>query len=183
MVPNVDQDLIAEIRRSRGQSTQPSVKEEPKDKKKNSTNKQSDAYEVFLRKYHNLDQKIIEGLNTRDILYYFREVAKEEGYKYVISNFQKDMAIIKRMRSNYSIHEVLAIIEFVFRSDQDYLDKSTLSPGIISSSWCNTLHTDSQLWLDDKYIPKSKKKKKLKLSKHEWTESIDVEESGVGEWK
>ena len=128
----------------------------------------STPYDSFLRKYNDLENTI-DDLGTRDLVYYFREIAEEKGYKYTVSNIKKDMAIMKRLRENYSNREICGMIEFLYESDQDYLDKNRLSPNLLASSWVNTIYADMQLWVDDKYIPRSvQTKKKKNIKQREW---------------
>ena len=122
-------------------------------------------------------------MSTRELLYYFREKAQESGYKYVIANIKKDMAVMKRARENYENRDICAMIEFLYTSDQDYLDKETLSPNLLTSAWVNTIYYDTQKWLDDEYVPKSKKTKHN--SKREWQGKTPRSEESVtkiGEW-
>ena len=128
----------------------------------------SSPYDSFIRKYNDLEETI-DKLGTRDLVYYFREIAQEKGYKYTVSNIKKDMAIMKRLKTNYSNREICGMIEFLYESDQDYLDKSRLSPNLLASSWVNTIYADMKLWVDDKYVPRSvQTKKKKNIKQREW---------------
>lgn len=166
VIPKNTKSILTEFRMSRGQSEAP-PKQTPtpptRHRKGSST-----PYDSFLRKYSDLENTI-DSLGTRDLVYYFREIAEEKGYKYVISNIKKDMAIMKRLRTNYSNREICGMIEFLYESDQDYLDKNRLSPNLLASSWVNTIYADMQLWVDDKYIPRSvQTKKKKNIKQREW---------------
>ena len=134
--------ILSEFRESRGQVEQP-----PKQTPTPPTRQRrgsSTPYESFLRKYNDLENTI-DDLGTRDLVYYFREIAQEKGYKYVISNMKKDMAIMKRLRTNYDNREICGMIEFLYESEQDYLDKNRLSPNLLASSWVNTIYADMKL--------------------------------------
>lgn len=164
MIPNNMKQVMSEFRESRGQTTRPPVKSEaPTRKRKTLT-----PYDTFLRKYADLENTI-DDLGTRDLVYYFREIAGESGYRYTIANMQKDMAIMKRLRSNYSNREICGMIEFLYTSDQDYLRKGDLSPNLLASQWVNTIFADMQLWVNDEYVPKKAKKS---LKTHEWDKSV-----------
>ena len=157
--------MLSEFRASRGQCNEPSKPTAPTRQRKTSS---SSPYESFIRKYNDLENTI-DKLGTRDLVYYFREIAQEKGYKYTISNIKKDMAIMKRLKANYENREICGMIEFLYESDQDYLDKNRLSPNILASSWVNTIYADMQLWVDDKYIPRSvQSKKKKAVKQREW---------------
>ena len=78
-----------------------------------------------MRKYADLENQI-DNFGTRDLVYFFREVAEESGYKYVVANMKKDMAIMKRLKEHYTIREICGMIEFLYTSEQDYLEKDFL---------------------------------------------------------
>ena len=170
--------LVSEFRESRGQSQEPPKKSEPPKKKKNSG---GSYYDSFLRKYDNLENTI-DSLGTRGLVYYFREIAGEQGYKYVISNIKKDMSIMKRLRNNFSNREICGMIEFLYLSEQDYLDKSRLSINILGSNWINTIYADMKLWVEDKYIPRGvQEKRKKSVKDREWNKDVsNTEDVSIG---
>ena len=168
MIPKNTKAILSEFRMSRKQIEEP-VKYEPPTRQRKT---QSTPYESFMKKYSDLENTI-DKMGTRDLVYYFREIAEEKGYKYTISNIKKDMAIMKRLRANYSNREICGMIEFLYESDQDYLDKSRLSPNILASTWVNTIYADMQLWVEDKYIPRSvQAKKKKSIKQREWDKDV-----------
>ncbi len=167
--------LYDEFREFRGQSTEAPKKDVPKKK----TNGYS-PYDSFLRKYASLSD-YIDGFGTRDLVYYFREISEENGFKYVISNIKKDMAIMKRLRDNYTNREICGMIEFLYESDQDYLQKDRLSPNVLASQWVNTIYADMKLWVEDAYVPHSVKKvSKRSKSQHEWDNSVMNNDTKIG---
>lgn len=166
--------IVAEFRERRGQ-IQEASKQTPIPPTR--TRREKTPYESFLGRFSDFESNV-EKFGTRDLVYYFREIAENNGYKYVISNIKKDMAIMKRLRENYSNVEICGMIEFLYASDQDYLSKDRLSPNLLASQWVNTIYADMQLWVNDEYTPKSKQKH----SKKEWTAPIDNNNSSIGEW-
>ena len=170
MIPKNTKSVLTEFRLSRCQSEKPSLPTPtPPNRNKRGC---STPYECFLNKYNNLEETV-DKLGTRDLVYYFREISEECGYKYVISNIKKDMAIMKRLRSNYSNREICGMIEFLYESDQDYLEKDRLSPNLLASQWVNTIYADMKLWVDDKYIPRSvKTKRKNNTKTKEWDKDV-----------
>lgn len=170
MIPKNTKSVISEFRESRGQVTQPpKVTPAPPSRKKQTA---STPYEGFLRRYNDLENSI-DSMGTRDLVYYFREIAEEQGFKYVISNIKKDMAIMKRLKTNYSNREICVMIEFLYESDQDYLEKDRLSPNLLASQWVNTIYADMQLWVKDKYVPRSvQSKKKNNVRQREWDKDV-----------
>lgn len=141
-------------------------------------NRGASPYDSFKYKYEHLEE-FIDKFGTRDFVYYFKEVSEECGHRYTVSNIKKDMAIFKRLRDNYDSREICGMIEFLFRSEQDYLDKNRLSPNLLASQWVNTIYADTQLWLDDKYYPNSTKKKQ---KQREWSESKN-DDVKIGGWE
>lgn len=136
------------------------------------------SYESFLEKYNNLEENI-GSFKTFDFMFFFREKAKESGVKYVIASQQRDAAIFKKMQGNYSPEYICLMIEFLFQSEQNYLDKGLLQPTVLVSSWCNKIYHDSLLWVEDKYFPEQKKKSPLE--KREWSSDSD-NSTKIGEW-
>lgn len=164
MVVRNSKELINSIRQKRGQVSEPP-------KQVSSSVRQSKGlspYNSFLKKYGDLENHI-DNLGTRDLVYYFREVSEESGYKYMIANIKKDMAIMKRLKETYTPREICGMIEFLFTSNQDYLSKDGLGINILGSSWVNTIYADMKLWVDDKYVPRSAKKT---LKTHEWDKGV-----------
>lgn len=187
----MNNDLLAEFRNIRKQvEEKPIVKAtDKKSKNKQSfsrgyTNKpkSSDPYTRFKDKYDYLESTI-DTFTTQDLMYYFREKALENGVRYVISNIKKDMAVFKKLQANYSIIEICIMIEFIFCSNQNYLDISRTQPTVLLSSWCNTIFIDSQLWVNDEYEPKTQKTtKKQSIKKREWQGDTTKEKVTIGDW-
>lgn len=170
MLPKNTKSILKDFRKLRCQWEEPPKQTTQPTRQKKATS--SSPYDSFLRKYSDLENTI-DKLGTRDLVYYFREIAEECGFKYTISNIKKDMAIMKRLRANYENREICGMIEFLYESDQDYLDKSRLSPNLLASSWVNTIYADMKLWVDDKYIPRSVQTKKAKnIKQREWDKDV-----------
>lgn len=155
--------------------TPPKEKSAPKKKR----NVSSDKYQSFLNKYWDLENSI-ETFNAQDLMYFFREKANENGVKYVIANMKRDLGIFKRLQANYTNQEICLMVEFMFCSEQDYLDRSRLQPTILVSSYCNTIYQDALLWLDDEYTPKTQYKRKSTKDR-EWG-SPKSNKATIGEW-
>ena len=179
MVRKNIQLLRSEFREDRGQTTAPpKIETAPPSRERRKTRT---PYEGFLVKYKDLENRI-DDLGTRDLVYYFREVAQDSGYHYTIANIKKDMAIMKRLQENYSVREICGMIEFLYESEQDYLQKDRLSPNLLASQWVNTIYADMQLWVEDKYVPNSvQQKKKLRVKQREWDSSeTNSADSNIG---
>lgn len=146
-------------------------------------NKSNDPYTNFLDKYNDLENSI-DDFKTQDLMYFFREKAKESNVKYVIANRGRDMGVFKKLQENYTPREICLMIEFIFNSDQNYLDKGITQPTVLISSWCNTVYRDSLLWVEDKYEPIEKKStRKEQIKSREWKRKVEGEKSTIGEWE
>lgn len=136
-------------------------------------------YQAYLTKY---EKGAIDKFSTRDIMFFFRDTANDNGVKYVVANAKVDMRNFKVAKDRgYSTEDILAMIEFLFTSGQKYLDKQNIHPGILLTGWCNKIYQDTQLWLDDKFDP-NMTFSKTKLNR-EWTDTNTNIKSNVGEWE
>ena len=143
----------------------------------------SDPYSSFLDKYSHLSETV-DDFKTQDLMYFFREKARENGVKYVIANMKRDMGIFKKLQENYTPREICLMIEFIFCSNQNYLDITITQPTVLASSWCNTIYRDSLLWADDQYEPVERKPTKREhIQKREWQREVIGEKTTIGEWE
>lgn len=151
-------------------------------KEKVSANKRrnvsSDKYSEFLKKYDDL-ANTVDSFSTYDLMYFFREKAREAGIKYVIANMKRDMGIFKRLQSNYEPREICLMIEFIFFSEQNYINKDITQPTILASGWCNKIYRDSLLWANDEYVPEKIKHKPLR----EYDGNREVTDAKIGDWE
>lgn len=166
-------DLLNNFRAMRNQ-----IIVEPKDiGKKKSTKAKQSSYEKFMVKYNNLENTI-STFRPLDLLFFFREKAGEANVRYVISNQARDCGVFKILLDRYDPEEICLMIEFLFLSEQDYLDKTRLQPTVLSSRWCNTIYQDSLLWVEDKY---TNRKKGYKKPTREFNKSDD-DTTSLGGW-
>lgn len=175
MIPKNTKEILNEFRNSRGQKEEPTKAEKPTRKHR----KPRTPYDVFLSKYSDLDNTI-DSFSIQDLVFYFRKIAEDNSYKFVVQNIKKDLAIMKRVVNNYSNREICAMIEFLYESEQDYLQKDRLSVNLLNSGWTNSIYADMKLWVEDKYVPNSKKHKKNNYNtKGEWNPNTDIENKGT----
>ena len=186
-------DLLQAFRESRQQIQQRPVEksvDSVNNSKKNFTrgysarkNVTSDPYSSFLDKYNHLSETI-DSFKTQDLMYFFREKARESGVKYVIANMKRDMGIFKKLQENYTPREICLMIEFIFCSNQNYLDITITQPTVLSSSWCNTIYRDSLLWAEDAYEPTERKTTRREhIKKRDWQTEVTGEKISIGEWE
>ena len=187
-------DLKAELKEGRRQSTSSSsvssekIKQRPSGKPPKKTYNSNTQYDNFLKKNENFEENVGK-FNSVDLVFYFKEQAEKAGYKLYIGNMAKEASCMKRLMKQFPNAEICAMIEFLYFSEQDYLEKDRLSIGILSSRWISTIHADMLLWVDDKYSPKSVVKRKKKPLRGEWTgekpnneTSSKHKKSVIGEW-
>ena len=140
-------------------------------------------YEKFLSKCENFESNAPK-FNSIDLVFYMRKVAEECGYKIYISNMAKEASLMKKLKTQYGSVDVCAMIEFVYYSEQDYLEKNRVTISTLCSRWATTIHEDAMLWVDDKYTPRKYKSGTKKL-KGEWDGDAPTEnnrKTKIGEW-
>lgn len=142
------------------------------------TKAQATQYDKYLHKLHKGE---LSKFSTRDLMFYFRDIANENGVKYIIANPKVEMRNFKlALDRGYTTENILAMIEFLFTSGQKYLDIRTLHPGILLTNWCNTIYRDTELWLNDEYNPNRTNSHK---PNREWVDNNTEKKSSVGEWE
>ena len=173
-------NLLDNFRKLRGQlsvSSDIEVKGSPVKKERNP--KKGGDYETFLYKYNNLEESYV-SFNTKDLCYFFREKANESGVKYVIANMKRDIGIFKKLLKDFSVQEILLMIEFIFSGDQTYLDIHRTQPTVLASNWVNTVYKDSVDWANDCYVDKKGITNKY-TSNREWKSSN--KKTKIGDWE
>ena len=168
--PNIDVRKI--YRQAVGQTTASRNPDEPKRERRQ---REDENYERYLRKAVSGRQDEFTGL---DLVYFFRDTSKAAGYRYSISNLFVETGCMKNLLNEYTPIEICDMIRFVFESGQDYLNKATCSPHLISSNWRNTLYPDSRAWLAGEYVGKKSKH----IKKREWGAKKQTPDIKIGEW-
>lgn len=126
-----------------------------------------------------LEKRDFENFGHMDFLYFFQDTAHKAGIKYVVANLQRDLKMFKMLKKrDYSTREILIMIEFLFLSNQEYLNARNTAPTVLVSGWNNKIYHDSQDWINDEFVPKSKKKH----SDREWSEDNTEDSAEIGEW-
>lgn len=109
----------------------------------------------LTRMMEKLEDERFMDFDEKDWFQYFVLKAKEQGVKYLVRNYAKDYTIIKSILSELTWDELKTMIDFVWESDQDIVDKRTVGIWILSKGWINTIYQNSVLWKDGQYVPKS----------------------------
>jgi len=143
---NFNLDLIAQKPKT---TNTESIKHKKEDKNLSSAKKR------YLAKL--MDERFNE-FNSGDWIMYFQDAYKEAtGENYIVGFYPKAHAIFKRLIKEFTVLEIRNMIDFIFKSNQDIVDKITASPSVLSGNWINTMYVSSKLWVRGKYVPKSKK--------------------------
>ena len=150
----------------------------------NNSNKQvtksnQSPYNRYLQKR---ETEQYDKFKAMDLLYFFQDISKESGYRYSISNIIKETSCMKTLLGDFSPEDICNIIRFIFKSDQDYINKARCSPYLISSNWRNTLYPDSQAWLKGEYTSKNIKKTNPQIINREWGKPKNTSIK-IGEWE
>lgn len=140
-----------------------------------------DKYQAFLAKYEDLE-RFIDGFTPQDLMYYFREKARESGVKYHISNMKRDMGIFKKLLEEYTTREIALMIEFIFSEEQNYLTTEVVQPTVLASGMVNRIYKDSKAWANDEYVPREVKSRTTSIKKREWKHKPEKERTKIGEW-
>lgn len=173
-------DLISEFRRVRKQETllyNPNTNGRPA---KCSSSKQKDPFNTnCIREKADNIVEYIDSFKPLDLVLFFKMKTEDSGIKYVVSK-GRDLGVMSKLQKDFSNEEICVMIEFIFDSDQNYLDPKVTRPTVLISAYQSSIYNDSQLWLDDKYTPKKKKKE---LQVREWSDNVSGNNNAViGEW-
>lgn len=180
-------DVMSEFKARQNLMSSNEVKNKPQSKTTRNAGIRRTPVDPYTLYKNKLDSGNIDKFNTQDMMYFFKDVANENGNRYIISNIAKDKRQFKLLlERGLSVEEILVMIEFVFTSGQKYLDTETLHPGVFLTKWCSTLLRDSKLWLEDKFDPDYKPSNKSSLQDftkgREWQGSKSESDTTVGEW-
>lgn len=126
--------------------------------------------------YEKYKAKPVHKYSSRDILYYFKDLTKASGIRFV-SNTSLDkryMRNINQLLKDYDIQEILDMYDFLFKSNQTYIKKEVIHPGILLTAWGNKIFDDSRLYKKGQYVDNKK------LDKREYVG--DIEECAINDW-
>ena len=150
------------------------IKKSPKSNPKKPTNTNLKNKERFMQK---LEDEEFEYFDHKDWFQYFVHKASEQGVKYITRNYAKEYAIIKSILNEMSWLELKDMIDFIFDSNQDMIEKRTVGVWILSKGWINSVYQNTILWKEGKYKPKTAPKRN-----REWqgVKEASSKKSGTG---
>lgn len=169
-------DFINELNKAIGISTTNKISKEAEKTIKTKVIKAEKDYLLDI-----IEKKEFEKLKRKDLLDYFILQAKKNNVRYVVTNIQKELRPFKiLLEKGVTKEEIINMIDFIFNSPQNYINKEEATPLILYSTWFHKILEDSKAWKEGKYNPHKKKKvvrewKKDKSNK----DNIDVV---IGEW-
>lgn len=110
----------------------------------------------FLAK---LEDELFHDFDYKDWFQYFVHKAQSHNVRYITRNYAKEYAILKSIMDEMSFVEIKDMIDFVFDSNQDMVEKRTVGIWILSKGWINSVYQNSVLWKEGKYKPKTAPKR------------------------
>lgn len=123
----------------------------------------------FMQK---LADELFSQFDHKDWFQYFVHKAQEQNVKYLTRNYAKEYAIIKSIMGEMTWRELKDMIDFVFDSNQDMVEKRTVGLWILSKGWINSVYQNTLLWKEGKYKPKTAPKRN-----REWQPEVAIEAS------
>ena len=128
---------------SKPKKKKPVTQKEVKVESRKVLNKPNEPYVIYRTR---LENGMFVKFTTKDMLYFFIDVARENGVNYIVSNYAKELRQFKLcVERGYSVEDILAMIEFLFTSGQPYLDVNRLHPGILLTNCAKTIYADTKL--------------------------------------
>jgi len=125
-----------------------------------------------------LENEAFNEFDHKDWFQYFLMKCNEQGIKYLVRNYAKDYAVIKSIMNELSPSMIKNMMDFLFDSDQDMIDKRTIGIWALSKGWINSVYQNTLLWIDGDYTPKRGAKRN-----REWTSQAaeaSRKDSGTG---
>lgn len=145
-------------------------------KKKTPANKGTDKPTAMqnnkMRFLAKLENEAFSEFDEKDWFQYFVLKASEQGVRYLTRNYAKEYAVIKSIQNELPWADIKNMIDFLFESEQDMIDKRTLGLWALSKGWINSVYQNTTLWIAGEYKPKSAPKRN-----REWTGSVVAEAS------
>lgn len=121
--------------------------------------------------------KLVDNYNSGDILWYFKDKAKENGITFY-TNQKLDMRYmrnIKKVQETMDNEFILKMYDFLFESGQTYLDMRKTHPDIIITGWANRIIADTNDWVEGNFASNDK-------FKNREYNKVENEQCSIGEW-
>jgi hypothetical protein len=148
------------------------IKKQTKQTKKKSGTAMQNNKAKFQSK---LEEEAFHEFDHKDWFQYFVYKAQSKGIRYITRNYAKEYAIIKSILNELSWVDLKNMIDFVFDSNQDIVDKRTVGLWILSKGWINSIFQSTNLWLAGEYKPKN-----APTHNREWVAEASRKDSGTG---
>ena len=135
--------------------------------------------------------KLVEDYKPLDILIAFKNIMKDEDIKFYSTTKldQRYLRNIKMLQERHSNQEIIDMLEFLIKSEQTYLDKVTIHPGILLTQWVSRIKADTEAYKKGEYTNEPPKKQYnntrefIKGREYSGQMPTTGEGGSVGEWK
>lgn len=158
---------------------------ESTNKREKAKRKREKARDILVIKLDNYEEEI-PNFTTDDIIHYFAYLYEETNKRPYYISWARDRTHVVRLREAFDNLSICLMIEFLFNSDQTYLNKRDVAIGVLSSGWSNTVLADSELWVNDEYDDSkrfNRNKKKTVKRENDWvTNESSSPTTKIGEW-
>lgn len=111
---------------------------------------------------HKLDNCMFDDFNATDWKRYVQLKVTGAGLRCMGGNPHATSAILKSCVANFTPEDIKAMIDFLFDSGQTTFDVTGNVFLALSKSWLDFTYNNSQLWLQGKFMDKSKRKQNNK---------------------
>ena len=105
-----------------------------------------------MDKFNSSKEHGIQDYNERDWVKYFSIKRSEAGVIYL--SRMHDVAIMKKLMKTVNAADIKLMIDFIFDSNQNIVEKKTASISLLSSSWYDTMYSNAKMWNAGTYKPK-----------------------------
>lgn len=120
---------------------------------------QSKKMSVPLRKFHyKLENELFSEFDKTDWIFYFQMLYKEtNGIGYYINQqgWIKEKSIYNKLMKDYTPRDIKNLIDFIFYSNQDIMDKKQAGSYLFSKGWIQSVYQTSKLWENGMYESKA----------------------------
>lgn len=110
-----------------------------------------------------------------DLVFYWEKVAHENKVNWQNASMSVNAGAMRNLLKHYSPRDIINMIDFLFKSSQDYIDVTISNPTVlVSNYYMNRIYADSVNWKKGTY------KKKFE---REYKRETDKTETKLGSWE
>lgn len=105
-----------------------------------------------------LSEGLFNSFDKKDWVHYFIYKASTQGIVYKVGHHAREQAIMQSLAKDFTATDVKDMIDFIFDSTQDVVDKRTVGIWVLSKGWINTIYQNALLWKSGTYVSKKDSK-------------------------